>query len=287
MIRLDQSSFFTDLEEIDRWLESRGFRRRDRLRVYRANIGEMAMREAQSHPGEIFAQVQNEGRLNEILSSYVEGIEFVEAMNALRSKRADIPDALLKRVLDGPADASREDHRSNQGRNAMFELSMGAMMAKQDLQPTFGLGNPDVSFQFQGRTVCMECKRVLSQRRILDNISEAVHQLESCVRPGNGDVGLVAISVSRLAHQGNGYWQTPSLEIGRAFLANELRRMVSDIDPRLAQLNRSHAAGVIFFVSGPLCVDNIGFTVAGEGIVYPLNPAESAFLHDFATTARL
>lgn len=205
----------------------------------------------------------------------------------LSEARADILDALLRRVLDGPADASREDHRSNQVRNAMFELSMGAMVAKQDLPPTFGLGNPDVSFQFQGRTVCMECKCVLSQRRILDNVSEAVHQLENCVRPENGDVGLVVMSVFRLAHQGNGYWQTPSLEIGRAFLADELRRMVSDLDPRLAQLDRSHAAGIIFFVSGPLCVDNIGFTVTGEGIVYPLNPAESAFLHDFATTARL
>lgn len=287
MIPLNQSTFFADLDELDRWLEECGFRQRDRLRVYRANLTEMAAREKASHPGQVFAEVQDEGRVNEILSSYVEGIEFVEALTALRKKDISIPDALLKRVLDGPADASREDHKSNQGRNAMFELLMGAMLAKQNLKPMFGRDNPDVEFQFGGRRVLMECKRILSEKKILDKVSEAIHQLEKCAHPENRDLGLVAISVSRMAHQGNGYWQAPTLEAGRQFLAQELYRIVNDLNPRLAKLSFSHATGIIFFVTSPLYVQNVGYTVAGEGLVYPLNLAESDFLHDFATTARI
>jgi hypothetical protein len=49
---------------------SRGFHQRDRLRIYRANLTEMAEHEQRSHPGQAFAEVQDEGRLNEILSSY-------------------------------------------------------------------------------------------------------------------------------------------------------------------------------------------------------------------------
>lgn len=287
MIPLTQSSFFADLDELDRWLEQRGFHQRDRLRIYKANLTEMAERERKSHPGQVFAEVQDAGRLNEILSSYVEGIEFVEALTVLRKKQISIPDALLKRVLDGPADASRENHRSNQGRNAMFELIMGAMLAKQDLLPTFGKVNPDVEFQFRERLVLMECKRVLSERTILANISEAIHQLEKCVHPEDRDVGLVALSVSRMAHQGNGYWKAPTLEDGRHFLAQELYRMVNDLNTRLARLSSTHATGIIFYVSSPLYVENIGYTVAGEGLVYPLNLTESDFLHELATTARI
>lgn len=39
--------------------------------------------------------------------------------------------------------------------------------------------------------------------------------------------------------------------------------------------------------ASPLCVENVGYTVAGEGLVYPLNLTESAFLHELATTARI
>ncbi|PYP92241.1 MAG: hypothetical protein DMG65_04640 [Candidatus Angelobacter sp. Gp1-AA117] len=287
LIRLDQSTFRADLDEIDRWLEQKGFHQRDRLRVYRANIAEMAQREQASHPGKVFAQVQSEGRLSEILTSYAEGIDLVDALTSLRKKQVTIPDGLLKRVLDGPSDASLEDQKSNRGRNAMFELLMGAMAAKQDLQPIFGQENPDVEFQFLGRRVLMECKRVLSEKKILDKISEAVHQLEKCVHPDNGDIGLVAISISRLAHQGNGYWDAPTVEIGRAFLSRALRHMVDDLNKHLSKLSFSHAAGVVFHVSSPLHVQSLGYTVASEGLVYPMNLAESDCLRSLAEILRL
>jgi hypothetical protein len=285
--RLDQSTFRADLEELDQWLSDRGFIQRDRFRLYKANIEEMTRLEDRSDAAQVFSRVENEGRVTEILSSYVEGIEFVDALTTLRAKQITIPDHLLSKVLDGPPDAARENHKSNQGRNAMFELSMGAMVAKQDFHPVLGQANPDVEFQFQGRRVLLECKRVFSDKRVLDNIADAIRQLDKSVDTGNADIGLVAISISRLAHQGNGYWEATSLEQGRAYLAQAMRRLVGDLDARLRKLVRPSTAGVVFFVSGPLRVENIGYTVATEGIVYPMNLAETGFLRQLASALRV
>lgn len=287
MTRLDKSTFLEDWGELDRWLSSRGFVQTDRFRRYKANIEEMAKLESKSNAAKVFSQVENEGRLTEILSSYVEGIEFVEALKTLRDKQIVIPDELLRKALDGPADAARENRKSNQGRNAMFELAMAAMAAKQDLCPILNQTNPDVEFHFQGRRVLLECKRVFSDKRLLDNVSKAIQQLSKCVNTSDADIGLVAISISRLAHQGSGYWEAPSVEQGRAYFAQEMRRLVADFDRRLQQLIRPSTAGVIFFVSGPLHVQDIGHTVATEGLVYPMNLGETDFLRRLASALRV
>jgi hypothetical protein len=145
----DQSNLFADLDALDAWLVTRGITQRNRLRVYRENLIEMRDREKSLGPAEVYAQVQKAGRVTEILSSYVECFEIVDSINTLRAAGVEIPDELLKRTLDGPPDAIRESPKNNQGRNAMFELSIGATLARQHLAPVFNLGNPDIEFLYQ------------------------------------------------------------------------------------------------------------------------------------------
>lgn len=45
MTPLNTTSFFEDLAELDGWLASGGFAKRDRLRVYEANLEAMAEQE--------------------------------------------------------------------------------------------------------------------------------------------------------------------------------------------------------------------------------------------------
>jgi hypothetical protein len=280
--RLNDTTFFADLDEIDKWLVCRGFRQRDRLRTYKANIEEMIRREQGAHPAQVFAHVKAAGRITEILTSYVEGIEFVNALTCLRGKQIAIPDELLRKVLDGPRDAAQEDNKSNQGRNAMFELLMGAMAARADLRPILGQANPDVEFQFQGRRVFMECKRVMSKRAIVDRISEAIRQLAKRVDSGKADIGLVAICISRLIHQGNGYWNVdvPSPDVPDHFLSQFLQWIIARLDNRLQTLQQPSVSGIVFYVSSPFRVPNIGYTPATQGMVYPMttNSADTDFL---------
>lgn len=287
MTPLNTTSFFEDLAELDGWLAGRGFAKRDRLRVYKANLEAMAEQEKASNAAQVYSEVEKAGKMTEILSSYVEGIEFVDALKCLREKQVMIPDALLKKVLTGPPDAVRENHTSNEGRNAMFELLMGSMAAKQDLLPVLGQANPDVEFRFEGRRVLMECKRVLSANKVLANIRQAAKQLEKCVDTQAGDVGVVAISISRLAHQGDGFWTVPSSDMPHAFLAEGVQNVIKELDPQLRRLNASAVAGVIFYVGGPFYVQGVGYTTANEGMLYPVNLGKTEYLRKLASTLRL
>src|SRR5579859_721668 len=147
--RFDESSLFEDLNHIDTWLAKRGFTQRNRLRIYRENL--LAIRDAKDDMAFMQEQAKDMGRMNEILASYVEGFELSDALKCLLDRQVDIPNELLKRSLDGHSDASRETTRNNQGRNAMFELSIAAAIARQGLHPVFNLDKPDLEFQFEGR----------------------------------------------------------------------------------------------------------------------------------------
>lgn len=287
MTPLNTTSFFEDLAELDGWLAGRGFAKRDRLRVYKANLEAMAEQEKASNAAQVYSEVEKAGKMTEILTSYVEGIEFVDALKCLREKQVVIPDALLKKVLAGPPDAVRENHTSNEGRNAMFELLMGSMAARQDLLPILGQANPDVEFRFEGRRVLMECKRVLSANKVLANIKQAAKQLEKCVDAKAADVGVVAISISRLAHQGDGFWTVPSSDTPHAFLAGGVQNVIRELDPQLRRLNTSAVAGVVFYVGGPFYVQGVGYTTANEGMLYPVNLGETEYLRKLASTLRL
>ena len=101
----------------------------------------------------MFAEIRKAGRVTEILASYVEGAEIVDVLMSLRAGQVEIPDELLRRALDGAPDSARESTKNNQGRNAMFELSIGAMLARQNLKPRLSMNNPDVEFRFENRQI--------------------------------------------------------------------------------------------------------------------------------------
>src|ERR1700755_1668204 len=122
--RFDESNLFDDLDKIDAWLTGRGFTQRNRLRIYQENL--IAMRDIDDDMAKIHSQMQEAGRGNEMLASYVEGFELSDARKCLLDNKVDIPDEWLERALDGHADAAQETAKSNQGRNAMFELSIAA-----------------------------------------------------------------------------------------------------------------------------------------------------------------
>jgi hypothetical protein len=73
----------------------------------------------------------------EILWYLVESIEFVDAIGALRKSGCDIPKHVLEKALQGPADAYLEDNKSNQGRNAMFEIAVAGRAAFAGLRPVY------------------------------------------------------------------------------------------------------------------------------------------------------
>ena len=284
---LNQTSLFGDLEKVDTWLAGRGITQRNRLRIYRENLIAMRDREKAIGAADVFADVQKARRLTEIIASYVEGAEIVDALMCLRAGQVDIPDELLRRALDGAPDASRESPKNNQGRNAMFELSIGAMLARQDLKPKFSTSNPDVEFRFEDRRILVECKRVLSDDRTLPVISEGIRQLRMQVKPSDGEAGIVAVNISRVFYRGDGYWEAPANTDVHEILSEMIGRFIDRIGDGILRKKNAAATGALFYAATPFRVEGLGYTPARAGTFCAFDLNHNEFLARLASTLRL
>ena len=255
--RFDESNLFDDLDKIDAWLTGRGFTQRNRLRIYRENL--IAMRDSDDDMAKIHSQMQETGRVNEMLASYVEGFELSDALKCFLDNKADIPDELLKRSLDGHADAAQETAKSNQGRNAMFELSIAAAVARQGLKPVFNLDKPDLEFQFEGRRVLMECKRVLSENGIDEAMSVGIRQLRKKVDVSADDVGLVAVNISRLLNSGDGWWTITGEVHPVRVLSNMIHRVIERREANIRRREEPAMRGIVFYAASPFKIEGLGY----------------------------
>jgi len=266
-----ESSLFSDLDKVEAWLYERGFTQHNRLRIYRENLIEM--RDADAEKAE---RIRNTGRMTEILASYVEGFELSEALRSLIDGGVEIPDELLKRALDGHADAAQETAKSSHGRNAMFELSIAAAVARQGVKPMLNLDKPDLEFEFDGHRVSMECKRVMSENGLEEAISGGVRQLRKKVEVDANGVGVVAVNISRVFNRGDGWWVVPNEANPVEILAVMIRDVI--IKPREAVILRYREAavrGILFYAAGPFEVDGRARTIARTAVLVPLNPNDA------------
>jgi hypothetical protein len=265
---VDFSGILDRFREIDNWLSSLGLTGRNRMRIYGSNLAAMLRLNEGTDPARVYADLEAKGKLTEILSSYVEGIEFVDAITVLRDRNIDIPVEVLVKTLRGPVDAYREDQASNGGRNFMFELVIGAMVARAGLTPTLG-SEPDVVFGFENRKVLVECKRVMSQNKIEERIRQAARQLKARVR-SEEDFGIIAISVTRTINSGNVIWSVPSVSDASPFLNSQVEKVIRRLDGFLQTLSQPGIFGIIFYISSPIFVPGVGFSPVKSATVYPL-----------------
>ncbi len=143
-----EASFFPDLDEIDAWLRQRGFENNDRLRNYRRILNMLLSLEESGGRAAAYDWLLKRRRPGENLSAFMDCWEIVDALKCLRATAVEVPYKLLKLALGGHPDGSLENSNNNQGRNATFELTVGAMVARQNLRPVLSTGNPDVEFRF-------------------------------------------------------------------------------------------------------------------------------------------
>jgi len=147
--RLNYREVVDKLDAIDRRLCDMGLSQFDRIRIHRRNITELAEASENGTLDQIAADLTSDRR-RQILWSFVESIELVDAIDALERRGCTIPKHMFERALQGPADLYFEDQKSNQGRNTMFEIAIAAAAAHAGCEPKLG-GEPNVLFSFNGR----------------------------------------------------------------------------------------------------------------------------------------
>jgi hypothetical protein len=109
----------------------------------------------------------------------------------------------LKRVLNGPEILADETAVSGGPRNYLFELVMASTLKAAGFEVRLD-GDEDVYFEISGVPCFMECKRVLSKRKLGERIGFAANQVQKrCDNAqDSGARGIVAIDVSRLINPG-------------------------------------------------------------------------------------
>ncbi len=282
--RLDDH-FLSELSSIDTWLSRLGIRKHNRFRRYQQNIEWLMRHDEPADRSRIYAELRSQGKLSEVLSSYVESIEIVETIPALRDNAIDIPIELLRKAFSGSADAMRETSRSNQARNAMFELNIAAMIARQGLDPALSNRNPDVSFNFANRAVHVECKRVISRGKLFERIEEGVRQLDKSVDVVKKEIGIVAVSLSKLVAPSDHIF-TATNGHPHDMVSRTLYLLLRQIEQPLGRLVRPHASAILFYAASPALVPSFGYTRASSSTLFPLDLADQAYLLKLANTLK-
>ncbi len=240
------------LDRIDQWLCERGLKKHDRIRIHKRNLTQLADAQDEEKFLPFFDGLPDEKR-REMIWSIVEADEFVTSLDAFGVKKNEIPKELLKKALLGPADPFQEDENSNIGRNSMFEILFGGVVASVGLHPSLGK-EPDVSFEFDNRQIFVQCKRVKSEAKVESRVSEAAKQLQRDLAQSSNrtDCGLVAISLSRLINPGNRLLIVPSVSDANNFLRLEIRNVIDRHKEHFSNCTKSpKVAGILFHMSTP------------------------------------
>ncbi len=273
-----EASFFPDLDEIDAWLRQRGFENNDRLRNYRRILNMLLSLEESGGRAAAYDWLLKRRRPGENLSAFMDCWEIVDALKCLRATAVEVPYKLLKLALGGHPDGSLENSNNNQGRNATFELTVGAMVARQNLRPVLSTGNPDVEFRFEDRRVLIECKRALEGRKARKTATKGIRQLRRQVRAADCGVGIVAVNISREFYRGDRCLEVPAGTEPREALYERLSLFIDARRKAILGMNCKAAAGAFFYAAAPFRLEDGRFMLSRAGTFCPFDVGGNEFL---------
>ncbi len=148
-------------------------------------------------------------------------IEIQEAFKSLKSN--EIPRRKLRMMLQGPYHSWDEDVNANniEPRNTLFELEAAAKFKKAGAKI---VGFDDVDFVFKKAKFNVQCKRIHSEKKMADNVSEAATQLYKKMRTRPNVKGIICLSMDKLTKK-----EEMILKVGSA----------DEVSPKLAVLSNS------------------------------------------------
>jgi hypothetical protein len=286
--RLDYRELLKGLAEIDEWLRAAGFGSYNRIRVHKRNLESLARATENGTVEQYGAGLTGEQR-RQLLWSFVESQEFVGSVKTLQRRGCEIPATVLERALRGPADLYFEDESSSHGRNAMFEILVAAGVAQAGLTPQ--LGEPDVRFDFEGRRIFIQCKRVLTEAGIGKRVIEAGKQLKRDLSSSCDprDCGIVVVSISRVVNVGNTVLVVPTELALRETLSRDIEAIMLRQRQSLRQVKDPKVAGALFHLATPAFVQAMGtYVAASQATIFPIpGKSDSALLQRLASLIRL
>lgn len=119
--------------------------------------------------------------------------KIAKQLSALKSHL--LPRDSLRRSIGGPLIAAEETPANTEARNFFLELDVAASLLERGFEVS---GFDDVRFTFAGRPFIIQCKRPFSQASIVQNLKNALVQLQKRLPPDCLKSGIIAIAADKV-----------------------------------------------------------------------------------------
>lgn len=141
--------------------------------------------------------IEKQGNLK-LWFALIEASSFIEIHEAFKGQGSHVhPRGKLKKILEGPYHSWDEDvHVGNiEPRNTLFELEAASKFKKSGAKIT---GFDDVDFVFKKTKFNVQCKRLHSEKKVKDNLSEATAQFYKKMKSRPNLKGIICLSIDKL-----------------------------------------------------------------------------------------
>jgi hypothetical protein len=240
-----------DLEELEKYLRRLGLRRGpDRLQILQAKLREIEQARVQNRS----ASLNTRSDIVDLVWSVVEGQEFADIYKGINGYDEQTVKVLMQKAFNGPLNPSLETKNTNEGRNTVFELRLGANLRRAGACVKLG-EQADLLIDYAGAHVYIECKRPLHQHKVRRRVTEARKQLQERFKtdPHHLVVGLVAISVSRTVNPGSKMFIVDEAEALHE-LEGEISRLHHQYSADYNQLVDPRLLGIVYHLFTPAYV---------------------------------
>jgi hypothetical protein len=195
---LSHISLVESFDKLDDWLSSKEVHTRGTDRIHQ--LLEIVRAYNPRVLGQVVQMTREEQR--RYMFALAELLEFHQIAVWLRDESPAILGPKLDRALSGSVDPAEETLKNNDGRNAMFELSLAAEWRREGLNVE--IGEPDIKLTVGSQLFLVECKRPFTWPGFVSCLRHAKRQLrENGASPATGaPKGVIAVSLNRVISAG-------------------------------------------------------------------------------------
>ncbi len=187
----------------------------------------------------------------------VESIELISIFDNLPITTNPVLTEKIRKILKGPILPRDENHNSNESRNTIFELNLGAHFKKATNNVDFSTG--DFLSIYNGDTFVFECKRPFAQRNTMKNFNKANRQLSSKINAQPNYYGIIALSINRLLTKGELFPVVNTEEQLKMIMENAVQDFISLWEQKfISKIINIKILGMIVHLLVPAIVEDQG-----------------------------
>ncbi len=240
-----------------------------RFQQYEKNIEDLIQAR---HAGRL-AQLVGEKTNPVLLWSLAESMELREFPETLGHIDRTILRERFEKAFRGPIVPSDEDTNTNEARNTAFELAIASLLSSAGFSVQLEKEHSDIEARLGDLRFVIECKRLLSTKRLEERLGEASKQLSRFLANHEDAFGLIAVDLTKLSNQGEKIYEAQNSMMAELGLGDLLETTLRENLNSLRKIADKRIVGLMFYVHTPAYLrEESLLTAAKQFALWPLCP---------------